>query len=127
MSRILIIDDSSFQRGMVRRIVQESGYETIEASNGKDGLAMIDSEDIDCILLDLVMPEMTGVEVLEQLQAQHCSVPVIVVSADIQESTHDICRQLGALSIINKPVKKNELNTVLTEALGDKAEVSDVT
>ncbi len=109
MSRILIIEDSLLSRQFLKKILQPAGYEVVEAPNGTEGLAILASQPIDCILLDLGMPEMGGEEVLRILQQQESQVPVIVISADIQETTGQRCLGLGAFTILHKIVSPNEL------------------
>ncbi len=118
MARILIIDDSSFQRGIIRKTLVQAGYETVEAKNGREGLLQAHDPAPDLILLDLVMPEMDGFAVLKELQKQQNRVPVVVVTADIQEITREQCLALGAAGFLNKPVKTEDLITAVQGGLG---------
>ncbi len=96
-----------------------------EAGDGKEGLEALLTSSPDCVLLDLLMPQMSGLEVLEALQKQECKTPVIVLTADIQESIHQQCSNLGAYALINKPPKKAALLATVMEAVGvndDKGE-----
>ena len=86
---ILIIDDSSFQRGLLRQIVLTGGYETVEAIDGADGLAKLRGRRPDCILSDLLMPRMGGLELLEALSLKEVTIPVIIVTANLQESVRE--------------------------------------
>lgn len=117
MARILIIDDSSFQRGIIRKILLQAGYETIEAKNGRDGLQQVIDAVPDLILLDLVMPEMDGFAVLSELQKEKNKVPVLVLTADIQEITREQCLALGAEGFLNKPVKAEDLISAVQDGL----------
>jgi two-component system, chemotaxis family, chemotaxis protein CheY len=117
MARILIIDDSSFQRGIIRKTLQQSGYETIEAKDGREGLLRAVDAAPDLILLDLVMPEIDGFTVLTELHNQGITVPVLVLTADIQEMTRDQCLALGAAGFLNKPVKAENLITAVQGGL----------
>ena len=118
MSLILIIDDSSFTRKALARMVEGEGHETVGASNGREGLEMAVTRSPDCILVDLIMPEMGGLEVLEALRDQGSKIPRVVVTADIQESVRKECIERGALAVLNKPPKKDELQDTLSNALG---------
>ena len=117
MSLILIIDDSSFTRKALAKMVKEQGYETVEASDGREGIEMAATRSPDCILIDLIMPEMGGLEVLEALRDQESKIPRIVITADIQESVRQQCLEGGALAVLNKPPKKDELQDILANAL----------
>ncbi|MDP8218082.1 MAG: response regulator [Candidatus Theseobacter exili] len=107
MTKILIVDDSAFQRTHLSDILKKDGYELLEASKGKEALRIIKTQSPDCVLLDLIMPE-SGIEVLEAMQEQDLKIPVIVVTADIQETTRQKCLELGAAGFINKPTFSNE-------------------
>ena len=63
----------------------------------------------DCVLLDLLMPEMTGREVLQQIQQEGLGIPVIVITADVQTTTRHECLELGATAVLNKPRNAEEL------------------
>ncbi len=117
MTRILIIDDSAFQRNRARRAVEAAGYELLEATNGHEGLEVAATAMPDCILLDLLMPEMGGEEVLQSLRDQGLDIPVIVLTADVQESTRQHCLELGAATFINKPLQKEKLLDTINQVL----------
>ncbi len=117
MALVLIIDDSWLQRMNIGNIIKEGGYETIEAPDGKEGINLIDSRKPDCVILDLLMPEMDGIEVLKTLGDKTKGMPVIVVTADIQSTTRQQCLELGASEIINKPPKKEYLLEVIEKHL----------
>lgn len=118
MALILIIDDSSFTRKRIANMVKAEGHDTIEASDGRQGLEMTATHSPECIVIDLIMPEMDGLELLKSLQNQGSKIPRIVVTADIQESVRQECIEHGALAVLNKPPKKGELENALAEALG---------
>lgn len=109
MPRILIIDDSSFQRSIIRNTLKKAGYETCEANCGSEGLARVHDAAPDLILLDLVMPEMDGFAVLTALHQAENTIPVLVLTADIQEVTREQCLALGADGFLNKPMKPDDL------------------
>jgi threonine synthase len=82
--RVAIVDDSQESRRLIRRILQSQGdFEIFEASNGMDGLQLIQRELPDLVILDLMMPEMDGFAVLDQIKAKQetANIPVIVASA----------------------------------------------
>jgi CheY-like chemotaxis protein len=122
MAVILVIDDSSFARKRIRDMVKAAGHETLEAADGRKGLAMTEAYTPDCILTDLLMPEMDGIEFLEELRQRGSKIPVIVLTADIQESTYKQCLALGAKAVLNKPPKKDALHNTIAEMLGLKEE-----
>lgn len=108
MAKILIVDDSKLARTQVRRQLLGGGYEVLEAENGREGLEIARQEQLDCILLDLLMPEMDGMELLQELAAAGVDIPKIVVTANIQPSIRSQCLELGADEIINKPANRGD-------------------
>jgi CheY-like chemotaxis protein len=123
--KVLIIDDSEFQRNRIKRALEPDGYDFVEGQSGYDALEMSARHAPDCMLLDLLMPDMNGVQVLEALQERKMDVPVVVLTADIQQSTHERCMELGAVAIVTKPYKAAELRAVISKTVGDRSEASD--
>ena len=117
MSLILVVDDSAYSRKKARLALKNEGYEIVEAKNGREGLDKMAEHSPDCVLLDLLMPEMDGFEVLEDPQSQNSSIPILVVSADIQESTMSRVFELGAKDMLNKAYKEDELQRKVGELL----------
>ena len=113
MNRILITDDSLLQRKTLSAIVTDAGYEVDTACNGQEALEKIQASPPDCLLLDMLMPIMDGVQVLEQLKALGIKIPVIVLTADVQEWLKDRCLELDAHTFLSKPVKQDLLRQAL--------------
>ena len=118
MAKVLVIDDSSFQRKWISKTVQALGHTTVEAVDGQKGLEAVASEKPDCITVDLNMPNMDGLEFLTHLESAGQHGPVIVVTSDIQEETKAQCLRLGARAFVNKPFKPSQLRDVLDDCLG---------
>ncbi|MCB1022098.1 MAG: response regulator [Acidobacteria bacterium] len=119
MAKILIVDDSSFQRRLVRGLLTRLGHEVIEADSGASGLVMLQKGQPELMLVDLLMPELTGYEVLEKLQQQACSIPRVVLTADVQETAKQQCLELGAFRVLNKPPKEELLRETINLALAE--------
>ncbi len=113
MAKILIIDDAKFTRTILKKILTEFGHETIEASNGREGLDKICNDQPDIVLLDTHMPEMDGLELLSVLRETNTDVNAIIVSADIQDITKDKCIALGVSFFFNKPPDKEKLKIAI--------------
>lgn len=120
MAQILVIEDSAYQRRKIRRALAMEGYELLEAVNGYEGLEMIAANTPDCILVDLLMPEMDGLAVLQSLHSQGTNIPVIVLTADIQDGTRQRCMELGAAAFISKPLQEDELVNAIRQVIGDR-------
>jgi CheY-like chemotaxis protein len=120
MAVILVIDDSNLARASVRKLLAPEGHEILEATKGEEGLEMISSHSPDCILLDILMPGVSGMDILSRLRSERSRIPVIVVTADIQESVREKCLELGAFAVINKPLLLQTLSGTIMEALKGK-------
>ena len=116
MARVLLVDDSMYQRIKLRKMLAAAGYEIIEASDGEQGLELAASSQPDCMLLDLLMPKMDGMEVLRRLQENHLPIPVIIHTSDIQEVTKQECLALGAVAFLNKPAREEDLLAAIAQA-----------
>ncbi len=115
MAKILVIDDSLFMRMQVKDILLGAGHQVEEAANGEEGLEQAAASTPEVIILDLLMPGLSGEEVLAELRQQGIETPVIVHTADIQDSTRQKCLDLGARAFLNKPPNEDELLAALRE------------
>lgn len=107
MAKILIIDDSWLIRQTMTGFLKKHGFEYCIAENGIDGVALAEKEKPDCIILDLLMPDLSGFEVMEQIKEKKLSMPIIIQSADIQETTQKKCYDAGIADFIQKPPKED--------------------
>jgi DNA-binding response OmpR family regulator len=109
MSRILIVDDDIELRENIADILQDVGFETVEAPNGQAALNLIDGEDFSLVLLDMVMPGMNGVDALTEIKRRKPQTRVIMITAfaTVQSAVNAI--QKGASDYITKPFKIEEL------------------
>ena len=121
MPTILIVDDSGFQRAFLRKTLTESGYTVLEAGNGDEALAVADAERPDAILTDLIMPDMRGLALLETLEQRGSEIPVVVLTADIQQRVQEQCLELGAARVLHKPVRPELLTETLAAVLAAEA------
>jgi sigma-B regulation protein RsbU (phosphoserine phosphatase) len=117
-AEILVVDDSSFNRLLLKRRLAELGYgEPAMAVNGVEALAAIAKKPFDVVLLDLEMPELDGIGVLERLHGMPNPPPVIVISAQTEMSGVIRCIELGAEDYLPKsfdpPLLKARLQAVL--------------
>ncbi len=118
---ILIIDDSSFQRRMLREWVQAAGHETDEAADGLAGLAQLEERQPAIILSDLLMPRMGGLELLETLADVGSTIPIIIITSNKQATVRERCLSLGAVAVVHKPPNAEELLTLIGEILEQQA------
>jgi YesN/AraC family two-component response regulator len=112
MAKILIIDDDLQIRTMLRNIFESSGYEVIDAPDGKSGIRMYREKKADLIITDIIMPEKEGIELINELRQEFPEVKIIAMSGGGQiepESYLKIAQKLGAVHTFTKPISKNEL------------------
>ncbi|MGQ9928564.1 MAG: response regulator [Chloroflexaceae bacterium] len=104
-ARILVVDDEAPLRTLLMRLLKLEHYEVISAENGAEAIAMVSELQPDLVLLDLKMPVMSGIEVLQQLKADPVSrdIPVVIVSADVDVEQIATCLKLGAEDYLPKP------------------------
>lgn len=112
-AKILVVDDSSMARRVVRKILEELGYEVDDAADGAQALERYVLHRHDAVILDLLMHGMYGGEVLQKFRELNPSLPVIIATADIQRTTREQVREAGAAAMVNKPITKEELAEVL--------------
>ncbi|MEA5618379.1 CHASE2 domain-containing protein [Cronbergia sp. UHCC 0137] len=117
--KILIVDDDANHRLILTSLLQEIGCLTQEATNGKQGLQLVNEAKPDMILLDLAMPNMDGFELMLYLQAnpQTKSIPIIVCSANVFDENRQQSLDAGAAAFIPKPLQRDELLNKLRSLL----------
>ena len=120
-AKILLVDDSGLARRSMRAILEPAGYQVVEAEDGMSALERYFLEKPDLVLLDLVMRGMTGLDVLSKLHELDGDARVVVVSADIQDSSREMAESGGASGFITKPVERAAILKVIADVLGANA------
>ncbi|MGK7311723.1 MAG: response regulator [Candidatus Longimicrobiales bacterium M2_2A_002] len=117
--RLLVIDDNETNRDLLSRQLARHGYAVATAEGGEAGLRRLEREDYDLILLDVIMPNMDGVEVLRRLQADErwSTIPVIMLSSLDEVDSAVRCIEMGALDYVAKPVQPTLLEARIAAAL----------
>jgi CheY-like chemotaxis protein len=112
-ARILVVDDNNVNRDILQRRLEREGYIVDTAENGRRALEEIDHQDYDLILLDILMPEMDGYDVLRSLKSsdKHKDIPVIMLTAVHESDSVRSCIDMGAADYLLKPY-----NTMLLKA-----------
>jgi two-component system chemotaxis response regulator CheY len=114
---VLVTDDSKLSRRSVKKsLPPELDYDISEATNGQEAIDLLAENTFDLVLLDLTMPDVDGVDVLEYLsKREQCFPNVIVISADFKPEKQRIVLSLGAKRFIRKPLDKEELAMTMFE------------
>ena len=108
--RLLVVDDATIMRMRIAGIAREAGWDVVaEATNGREGLDRYGEHRPDLVTLDIVMPELDGVETLRELRAADPNARVVMVSAVDQRAKLRECFALGALDFVVKPFDKERL------------------
>jgi two-component system chemotaxis response regulator CheY len=114
---LLVVDDSKISRKVSKGLLQDilgDQITLIEADSGEQALAQLSANAVDFMLLDLTMPGISGYDVLAVMSERGLSVPVLVLSADIQPLARERVLKLGASGFMKKPLTAEVLKTELT-------------
>jgi DNA-binding response OmpR family regulator len=118
--RILVVDDEPDTLGLIELTLHTAGYQVQLASNGQEGLQMARSNTFDLILLDVMMPDVSGFDVLRELNKDTTPPPpVIILTAKNQPEDREIGLSLGATSFLGKPITRGKLLDSIKQALGE--------
>jgi len=120
--KVLVVDDSALSRRTLRQILEPAGYEVAEAEDGLSALERYFLDKPDIVFLDLVMKGMYGLDVLTKLRELDAKAKVIIVSADIQTSSHELVDEAGAKAFVNKPFDRADILNTLASVLTGVAE-----
>src|SRR3974390_1267880 len=115
--KILIVDDERLVRWSLRQKCEEWGYHVVEAEAGEPGLKVAQHESPDLVLLDVRLPDMSGLQVLEQLKKSGDARAVIMITADPQLDDVKVALKLGAYDFVGKPLDFDELHVAIKNAL----------
>src|SRR5438874_1913494 len=116
-SRILVVDDEAAIRDSLRMTLEYEGYEFVGAATGQEGLALVERESPDLVLLDVKMPGVDGLEGLDRLRAMNEALPVVVISGHGTISTAVEATKKGAFDFIEKPFASERVLVSLRNAL----------
>ena len=117
--RLLVVDDALIMRAMIKDIARQAGWEIAgEATTGRECLERYRELTPDLVTLDIVMPEMDGVEALRQLRDEHPQAAVVMVTAIDQREKLTECIRLGARDFIVKPFDRDHLRSLFQRYRG---------
>ncbi|MBL9038072.1 MAG: sigma-54-dependent Fis family transcriptional regulator [Archangium sp.] len=126
MSRILVIDDDPAGCRLLQAIFGAEQYEVRVAHTGEDGLRRAAADAPDLVLLDLQLPDLHGLEVLERLRQSAPSLPVVMMTAHGEVRTAVRATQLGASDYLSKPIDHEEIVLIVRRALETRALKTEV-
>lgn len=108
-NKILIVDDEPNVCNFLSEFLDYKGFESTITLSGKDALNQLESEDFDLVLLDIIMPEMNGFEVLERINQMDNKVPVIILTGVRDQNVANDSIEMGAVDFISKPIDLDRL------------------
>lgn len=120
MAQILIIEDESNIRQLVKEIVESIGHEATIAANGQEGIEAYRKDPVDLVITDIVMPEKDGVETIRELKHHHPNVKVIAITGYRgQYNRLPAAEYVGAQKTLVKPFAKSDLVDAVKQLLSD--------
>jgi len=118
MIKILIVDDSAFTRGIHRQVIQNEGYQAVEAASGAEALDLFKKEKPDLVMMDLLMPDMDGMDVTKKILEIQPKAKIVICSTDRQKTRQAEAKQVGAVGFLTKPIDKKKMADTLRNILG---------
>ncbi len=117
---VLIVDDEEDIRSTLRMILEHEGYDVLEAAGGHEGLAKIKKSAPDAVLLDIKMPDLDGMEVLDRLREQGERIPVMMITGHGDVSTAVDATRRGAFDFLEKPLERERVLLSLRNAVENR-------
>jgi two-component system, NtrC family, response regulator AtoC len=117
LEKVLIVDDEKLVRWSLRQKCQEWGFQAIDAPDGASGIRAAHNELPDLVLLDVRLPDMSGLDVLQDIKQNNCARAVIMITADPQLEDVKHALKLGAYDFVGKPLDFDELSVTVRNAL----------
>jgi len=121
MARILLVDDDTLVRDSLTFALEDAGHEVVPAGNGDEGLAALERETFNVVILDILMPEREGIETIREIRKRWETLPVLVISGGDKSGWRDslgMASKLGATDTLAKPFPASELVQRVARLLG---------
>lgn len=122
MARIIVIEDEELVRYTIKLTLESVGHTVLEATNGREGLALLDQTTCDLVITDIIMPEMEGIETIAGMRSRTANLPIIAVSGGGRIGNMDFlkaAKELGATTILPKPFEPDELLELVDRYLAE--------
>lgn len=119
MRELLVVDDQQGIRLLLKEVFKKEGYTVHLAANGVDALRIMQEQVIDCVLLDMKIPGMDGLEILKRIKEQKAEVPVMMMTAFGEQNLIDCAKKMGAERFFTKPFNIFDIRHEVKMILGD--------
>jgi CheY-like chemotaxis protein len=117
--RVLVVDDEKLVRDLTVLVLERAGYEVVSADSARQALELVETHSIDLVVTDVVMPDLTGVELLAEIRERRPDLPVVLMtggSPDPARTKNPL--EVGASAIVFKPYTHSELRDAVAAAFG---------
>jgi len=119
-ARILVVDDEPDTLGLIELTLQTAGFSVRTAGNGDQALGILTGDTFDLLLLDIMMPGMTGFDLLEILKNRDIQIPpVVFLTAKSRQEDREMGESLGAAAFLTKPTTRGDLLDTIRSILGE--------
>jgi CheY-like chemotaxis protein len=120
MTRILVVDDEQIVRDLTVQVLERAGYDVVSVANPHRALEVVDAGQVDLVVSDVVMPGLSGVDLLDEIRVRWPDLPVVLMTGGTPEPERATrALQLGANGIVYKPFSHAELRGAVKDALGN--------
>jgi len=116
--KVLIVEDEQITRSFLSQLIVSLGFEADSCSNGEEAISKISTFQPDVILSDVLMPEYSGLQLLNYVQKKTpAKIPIVLISSMDASAMGDMVEDIGAIGFVSKPPKKEELLSLLEKAI----------
>lgn len=121
LKTILTVENDKDFREMLVEIIDSLGYQPIEAKDAREGIRILQKQDVDLMLLDIHMPGIRGTDLLKHMRNKGRKTPVIVVSGYLQKDVFEEIREMNVQAVLAKPIQVKRLTDEIQKILGQGA------
>jgi len=120
MKTVLVVDDYASVRFYHLSLLRNAGYNPLAAANGAEAIALVQQQAVDLVMLDLVMPSMSGLEVVRQIRAMphRTALPILVITSEAQQAEAGPLRTDPACRVLAKPILPADLMQEIKRSIG---------
>ncbi len=125
-ARVLVVDDEARIRELLVETLEAIGYQSYGASGGGEALDKLRAEQFDLVISDIIMPGMSGLELLTHIQKRHRGIPVVIITGNAYKEIAETAEKAGAAAFLAKPFRISHIEQVMEEALSKKKDSAAV-
>lgn len=110
---VLVVDDEKLVNIDLRKIINSEGHDVITTQNGIDTASVVEDSNIDLVFPDLMLPDITGVEVLKEIKKMKSNLPVVIITGYPDSEVMNLALELGPISVLKKPFNREQIRCLL--------------